>query len=109
MFYDNIKKVCEQKGTNISAVLAAIGRATGNTGNWKIGKYPRVDIIMEMAEYLDVSTDLLLYGTEKDDNHVDLEWVEIIKHIPEDRQKMCKDFLRTHMVLPEKHADKKNA
>lgn len=109
MFYDNIKKVCEQKGTSISAVLAAIGRATGNTGNWKIGKYPRVDIIMEMAEYLGVSTDLLLYGTEKDANQVDLEWVEIIKHIPEDRQKMCKDFLRTHMVLPDKHADKKNA
>lgn len=120
MFYDNFKDACERKGTNISTVLSEIGRASGNTGSWKIGKYPRMDIVMEMAEYLHISIDELIYGqgqapysiTKTQDNelnNIDPEWLEIISHIPSDRQQMCKDFLRTHMVLPEKYADDKNA
>ena len=31
MFYDNFKAACERKGTTITAVLADIGRASGNT------------------------------------------------------------------------------
>ena len=38
---------------------------------------------------------------------LDPEWIEIITHIPDDKQEMCKDFLRTHMVIPEKYADRK--
>ena len=34
MFYDNFKAACERKGTTITAVLADIGRASGNTGGW---------------------------------------------------------------------------
>lgn len=120
MFYDNFKDACERKGTNISTVLSKIGRASGNTGSWKIGKYPRMDIVMEMAEYLHISIDELIYGrgnapyANKEAHNceldgIDQEWIEIISHIPSDRQQMCKDFLRTHMVLPEKYADSKNA
>ena len=47
MFYDNFKAACERKGTTITAVLADIGRASGNTGGWKMGKFPRLDIVME--------------------------------------------------------------
>lgn len=120
MFYDNFKDACERKGTNISTVLSEIGRASGNTGSWKIGKYPRMDIVMEMAEHLHISVDELIYGQgqapyAKPETHnsefgnIDPEWLEIISHIPSDRQQMCKDFLRTHMVLPEKYADEKKA
>ncbi len=116
MFYDNVKEICELRGTTISTVLHEIGRASGNTGSWKIGKYPRIDIIMELAEHLQVTTDDLLYGPGKSPFHekslshaIDPEWIEIIDHIPSDRQKLCKDFLRTHMVLPDKYEDKKNA
>lgn len=110
MFYDNVKEICEMRGTTISAVLHEIGRASGNTGSWKLGKYPRIDIIMELAEHLQVTTDDLLYGLGKSPLHaIDSEWIEIINHIPSDRQKLCKDFMRTHMVLPDKYKDKKNA
>lgn len=111
MFYDNVKEICELRGTTISTVLHEIGRASGNTGSWKIGKYPRIDIIMELAEHLNVTTDDLLYGLGKSPllKSVDSEWVEIISHIPPERQSLCKDFMRTHMVLPNKHTDKKNA
>ena len=117
MFYDNFKDACERKGTTITAVLAEIGRASGNTGTWKIGKFPRLDIVMEMAEYLHVSLDELVYGVgnapystqNNEQSEISDEWVEIVSHIPEDRQQMCKDFLRTHMVLPDKYADIKKA
>ena len=64
---------------------------------------------MEMAEYLGVSLDELVYGeTHKNElSDSDREWLDIIAHIPEEKQKMCKDFLRTHMVVPEKYADRK--
>lgn len=120
MFYDNFKDACERKGTNISTVLTELGRASGNTGNWKLGKYPRMDIVMEIAEYLHISTDELIYGQgqapygctkthNNESGNIDHEWIEIISHIPDDRQQMCKDFLRTHMVIPEKYADGKKA
>lgn len=117
MFYDNFKAACERHGTNITNVLKELGRASGNTGTWKIGGYPKLDIVMQIAEYLQISTDELIYGkgqapyadTHKNELDIDEEWVEIISHIPEDRQQMCKDFLRTHMVVPEKYADSKKA
>ena len=37
------------------------------------------------------------------------ELLEVFSHIPADRQQLCLDFLRTHMVQPEKYADKMNA
>lgn len=117
MFYDNFRDACERHGTNITAVLKELGRASGNTGTWKVGRYPKLDIVMEIAEYLHISLDELVYGigqapypeTQKDELDIDSEWVEIISHIPAERQQMCKDFLRTHMVIPEKYADSKNA
>lgn len=118
MFYDNVKAACARKGTNITTVLSELGRATGNTGTWKLGKYPRLDLAMEIAEYLGVTVDELAYGRgqapfadagKTQENEIDKEWVEIISRIPEDRQQMCKDFLRTHMVIPEKYVDSKNA
>jgi hypothetical protein len=123
MFYDNFKDACERKGTNISTVLANIGRASGNTGSWKIGKFPRMDIVMEMAEYLHISIDELIYGkgnapysdnikTQNSElSNIDEDWIEIITHIPEDKQQICKDFLRTHMVEiePDKYSEGKRA
>lgn len=115
-FYENFKAACARRGTNLSTVLDKLGRASGNSGNWKNGKFPRIDILMEMAEYLHASTDELIYGwgngpgiDELKKNQLDPEWIDIINHIPDERQQICKDFLRTHMVLPEKYADGKNA
>ena len=117
MFYDNLKAACSRKGTNITTVLAEIGRASGNTGGWKVGKFPRLDIVMEIAEQLNISLDELVYGPGKSscsiptqNNELDSEWVEIISQIPEDRQQLCKDFLRTHIVsTPEKYVNDKRA
>lgn len=117
MFYDNFKDACRRNGTSISAVLAAIGKASGSVGAWKIGKFPRLDTVMEIAEYLQISLDELTYGLgqapysgKTHNNEIDSEWIEIISQIPEERQQICKDFLRTHMVeKPKKYVNSKRA
>lgn len=110
MFYDDIKAVCKRKGTSVSAVLKGINRSTGVTGQWKKGSYPSLDVAMEMAEYMGITLDELVYNREPtpsvpSGSTIDPEWVDIISRIPEDKQQLCKDFLRTHMVVPEKFAD----
>ncbi|MCD8020750.1 MAG: hypothetical protein LUF92_14600 [Clostridiales bacterium] len=116
MFYDNVKASCARRNTNITTVLADLGRSTSGTGRWKVGGYPRLDVVMEIAEYLKVSVDELAYGRgnapyadQTRYNEIGDEWIEIISHIPQDRQQLCKDFLRTHMVVPEKYSDDKEA
>ena len=112
MFYDNFKDACEKRGTTITTVLRQLNRSTGATGRWSSGSYPTLDIVMEIAEYLDLSIDELVYGSKEDvsdDRKDEQEWLYIISRIPEERKKMCKDFLKTHMTTPEKYADKKKA
>ena len=95
MFYDNLRAVCAEKGTTVTTVLKELHMSTGSTGKWKEGSIPKIDTVMQLAEHLDVSLDYLVYGRK------------LYTHIPDDKQKMCKDFLRTHMVIPEKYADRK--
>lgn len=129
MFYDNFKTVCREKGTTVTTVLKSIGRSTGCTGKWRNGSYPSLDIVIDMATHLGVSLDKLVFNREPsivnpsnsekelfDINssfasisESEKEWFDIISHIPEDKHEMCKHFLRTHMVVPDKHFDKKNA
>ena len=112
MFYDNFKAVCKEKGTNVTTVLKEIGRSTGCTGKWSRGSYPALDIVIEMAAHLGVSLDKLVFNRESLPASLsasDQEWLDIICRIPEDKQEMCKDFLRTHMVVPEKYVDEKKA
>ena len=112
--YENFRTACKKRGTNITNVLAAIGKPSSSTGSWKKGQYPHLDTVLAMAKHLDMSLDELVYGEDAIDNRLKkyeqyTDWMEIIDRIPEDRQEMCKDFLRTHMAVPEKFLDKKNA
>lgn len=111
MFYDNIYKVCKEKGTTPTTVLKELGFSTGNVSKWKNGSVPNIEITLAIAKHLNTSLDYLITGEEAHRSalSIDPEWIEIISHIPEDKQKMCKDFLRTHMVIPEKYADSKHA
>lgn len=62
MLYDRFREACEKRGTTITQVLRDIGRAEGNTGSWKAGKSPKLDIVMEMAEHLNMTLDDFVYG-----------------------------------------------
>ena len=65
MFYDNLKQVCDRKGLKITPVVAECGGAKGSITNWKNGAIPNSEIVIRLAERLNVSTDILLLGSEK--------------------------------------------
>ena len=66
MFYEQLKKACREKGTSVTAVLKKIGVGTANGTYWKNGSVPSSDIVIQLAEFLEVSTDYLLVGKEKE-------------------------------------------
>ncbi len=111
MFYDNIYAICAQKGTTPTTVLKELGYSSGNVSKWKNGSVPNVEMCLAISRKLGVSLDYLVtmensaYSASNDPSMQ--EWLDIISHIPEDKQQTCKDFLRTHMVVPEKYAERK--
>ena len=105
-FYENVRAACSRKGTTLTEVLKAIGRSTGATGAWKSGMLPKLDELVYGPEGIEKwfpeAPQSELTGEQQ-------EWLDILSHIPDDRKQMCKDFLRTHMVVPEKYASGKMA
>lgn len=64
MFYDQLKQACKENGTSITAVLKKIGVGTANGTYWKNGSIPSSDIVVQLSEFLNVSTDYLLKGID---------------------------------------------
>lgn len=113
MFYDNVYKICRDLGTTPTTVLKELGYSTGNVSKWKKGSIPNIDMALAIAKKLGVSLDYLITlevpASESTLSESDREWLNIISQIPKEKQEMCKDFLRTHMAVPEKYADRKKA
>lgn len=65
MFYDNLKRVCDEKGVKITPIVAECGGAKGSISNWKNGASPNSDIIAKLSVRLNVSTDMLIFGEER--------------------------------------------
>lgn len=64
MFYDNLKRACKLRNTSVTAVLKKIGIGTANGTYWKNGSVPASDIVVKLAEFLEVTTDFLLLGID---------------------------------------------
>lgn len=119
IFYETVNRICKEKGTTATTVLKAIGASTGNVSKWKNGSIPNIDLALRFARYLNISLDYLVTGEDAYSaplpvqasglSDEDTEWLSLIRGIPSEKQEMCKDFLRTHAYVPEKHADKKKA
>ncbi len=112
MFYDNVKKACAEKDVSPTFVLKECGFSTGNLSKWSKGAIPNTELCVKIANYLGVSIDYLLTGNEYKGPHLtdnEKEWLRIISRIPEDKHAMLKDFLKTHMAIPEKYEDKREA
>lgn len=112
MFYDEMYRVCQEKGTKPTIVLKELSMSTGNISKWKNGTSPTVDVAVRIAHHLGVSLSYLCCPSDVVEVKYPAEyrdWIAVIDYIPENRKAMCIDFLRTHMAIPEKYADKKKA
>ena len=54
MFYETLKKTCEEKKTSPSAVCVALGLSKSNVTEWKNGRSPKLDTVVQIAEHLGV-------------------------------------------------------
>ena len=64
MFYDNLKIVCDEQGVKLTPIVKECGGAKGSLSNWKKGASPNSDIVIRLAEPLNVPTDRMLLGDE---------------------------------------------
>lgn len=101
-------ELLRKKGLEQKELALFLGTKPSTVNGWKAeNRNPSCDAILPICEFLDVSPTFLLSGKEDTENSIGQEWIDIIAHIPEEKQDMCKDFLRTHMVIPEKYVDEK--
>ena len=70
-----------------------------------------VDLLLRFVD--DADDDVVFAACESlrkvGSEHDTADLLARMQKIPEDRQAMCKDFLRTHMVIPDKYTTKKQA
>lgn len=107
-FYDTVNEICKRKGTTATTVLKEIGASTGNVSKWKGGSVPNINLALRIAEHLGITLDYLVTGipdrqplkpvTNSDLSASDQEWLSIVHQIPDEKQEVCKDFLRTHIL-----------
>jgi len=62
MFYDNLKRICDEKNLKITPIVAECGGAKGSISNWKKGAAPNSDIVAKLAVRLNVTSDDLIFG-----------------------------------------------
>lgn len=63
---ENIREACRDRGTTIAEVERVLGIGNGVIAKWEFAKRtPPVDRITAIAEYLNVSSEQLIYGKQK--------------------------------------------
>lgn len=119
-FYKNFNEACQRHNTTITQVLNALNHASGAIGNWKNGSSPRLELAMEVSDYLNEPLEAVAYGEDHYKQSLlklsypkltdeQLDWLSLLDKIPEDKRQICFDFLQTHAEQPKKHARKKRA
>lgn len=59
-FWEVFYSECQKQGTSPSAVCKAIGLSNATATGWKNGTLPKADVLVKVADYLNVSVDYLL-------------------------------------------------
>ena len=73
MFYDEIYRVCKEKGTTPTTVLRELKLSTGNISKWKAGTEPTVKTALRIAEHLGVSLSYLCNPSDLEEDDVSRE------------------------------------
>lgn len=60
MFWDNLYKACENAGIKPNPMAKSIGISSASVTKWKNGAIPNGEILIKIADFLDVSVDYLL-------------------------------------------------
>ena len=108
MFYDNFEKACNLKGEKPNPVAIKCGGTKGSASSWKKGSSPNSDIVVKIAEHLNVSTDYLLLGKEP---FIPTEYKKLIssyQKLSPENQKMALSLLNTMYDVQIENERRKN-
>ncbi len=62
MNYAVFENLCKEKGTTPTALSIKLGLSKGNTTSWKKGGNPSVEVLLQLSDELNCTTDYLLTG-----------------------------------------------
>ena len=100
MFYDNLKKVCEDNKIKPTKLLEILNISTGSLGNWKKGALPKSEILIKISTHLNVSTDFLLFGTTNMSiNNLSIDELNIIEMYRDMNNETRKELHSTVTVM----------
>lgn len=64
MFFDQLVKACEMRDITVTRLTTQLAISKSNVTNWKNGTIPNGEVIVRISDYLGVSTDFLLKGSD---------------------------------------------
>lgn len=64
MFWETFKKLCDMNNTTPNGVCAKLGMSTAAATHWKNGSIPKMDTLVKLADYFDISVGALFDGIE---------------------------------------------
>ena len=68
MFYEQVKSLCKSRGIAITSLARNLSLSPSAPNNWREGTLPKAETIMKISDFFDVSTDFLLYGSDRHSN-----------------------------------------
>jgi transcriptional regulator with XRE-family HTH domain len=103
MFWDNFQRICQEKGESPNGVCRGIGLSNAVATHWKNGTQPKADVLVKIAEYLDVSVDYLLGIQKKSatDDEVRSAVIEKVRSMSDEQAVQLLAFLES-MLKSEK-------
>lgn len=112
MFYDNLKRICDERGVRITPLVIGCGGTKGVIGGWKKGAMPNSEIVAKLSERLNVTTDLLIFGINKElPTELTIEEQRIIdsyRQLGENKRNFIKGELHTLVTFNEQEDYSKN-
>lgn len=94
MFWDVFYNVCKEKGTSPNGVCLAIGLSNAVATHWKNGTLPKADVLVKIADYLEVSVDYLLGRTDTPlIKATEVQWEEILDQMSDESRNQLEDYV----------------
>lgn len=85
-FYENFFYLCENNHKDKGIVCKECGLSQGIHSKWKNGVIPKIDAVIAIAKYFNVSTDYLLLGEEANIDDVEQSLLNSYRSLSEENQ-----------------------
>ena len=115
MFFDRLKKLCDEKGISTYKACTDVGLNRAAVAKWKTGSVPSGSTAAKLADYFGVTTDYLLGKEEQKKaptdsgerdilDDVDVAFYGDFKELSEDEKETVRDMVRLMRQRKEKRS-----